>query len=144
MMIEVQIDPPYRRLVDPDLVREAAAAALGPSEGELTVRIGSEAAIRNLNRRFMGLDEVTDILSFPAAAPGAEDPYLGDIFIAYPQAERQAQAGGHAVDKELQLLVVHGVLHLLGHDHEAAAQKQRMWAVQSEILHRLGNTLSPP
>ena len=144
-MIDIQIDPPFAGRVDSDLIEKAAQAVLGDEPAELTVRVGTDAAIRSLNRRFMGIDEVTDILSFPA---GDEDEdgnrYLGDILIAFPQAEKQAAAGGHPLEMELQLLVVHGILHLLGHDHTAEEEKIRMWASQREILQRLGNSLSPP
>jgi probable rRNA maturation factor len=145
MTIEVQVDPPFSGRVDPNLLREAARAALGETQAELTIRIGTDAAIRSLNRQFMGTDTVTDILSFPTGdGPDDPDGYLGDILIAFPQAEKQAASGGHPVEKELQLLVVHGILHLLGHDHAVEDEKGRMWARQAEILKRLGNSLSPP
>ena len=76
--------------------------------------------------------------------PNSDKLYLGDVVISAPRAQAQASAGGHAYVEEMQLLVVHGVLHLLGHDHGEPDEKQRMWALQSEILAELGCTLSPP
>jgi probable rRNA maturation factor len=107
-----------------------------PSPASLTIRITNDSELRSLNRRFLSHDAVTDVLSFPA---GHLDPesgrlYLGDIAIAYPRASQQARRAGHTVRAELQLLVVHGVLHLLGHDHADMKEKQRMWAAQAAIL----------
>ena len=72
--------------------------------------------------------------------PGDPDAaaYLGDIAIAVPTAERQAAAKGHAAPAELQLLAIHGVLHLLGHDHLDTAEKAAMWREQAAVLRRLG------
>ncbi len=86
------------------------------------------------------------MLSFQADEldPETGRRYLGDVIISYPRAQAQAQAGGHALPAELQLLVVHGVLHLLGHDHGAPAEKEAMWALQAEILQRLGCAISSP
>ena len=96
--------------------------------------------MQELNRQYRDIDTPTDVLSFPAdfTDPESEAPYLGDILISYPRAEKQAAAGGHSTLAELQLLVVHGVLHLLGFDHAQVQEKAEMWAAQSEILHRLG------
>jgi probable rRNA maturation factor len=93
-----------------------------------------------LNRQYLGRDAVTDVLSFPAdeADPESGCRYLGDILLSMPRAAAQAQAGGHPVEQEAQLLVVHGTLHLLGYDHGRKEEKERMWAVQAEILEQLG------
>jgi probable rRNA maturation factor len=79
-------------------------------------------------------------LSFPASESDPETGarYLGDILISVSRAAEQAKTAGYDVRDELQLLVVHGVLHLLGHDHAEAEGKARMWAAQSEVLERLG------
>ncbi|OGO38392.1 MAG: rRNA maturation RNase YbeY [Chloroflexi bacterium RBG_16_56_8] len=86
------------------------------------------------------MDTPTDVLSFPASEqdPESSAPYLGDILISVPRAVDQAQAAGHSAQDEVQLLVVHGVLHLLGHDHAKAQEKARMWKAQAEVLERLG------
>jgi probable rRNA maturation factor len=85
-------------------------------------------------------------LSFLA---GETDPetdliYLGDVLISYQRAQVQAAAGGHPVEDELQLLVVHGVLHLLGFDHAEETEKAKMWAEQSKILSQLGCSITSP
>ena len=94
---------------------------------EFSVCIASDAALRGANSRFLKKDHVTDVLSFPAG----EGLYLGDILISAARAERQAARLGHSVDQELKLLVLHGVLHLLGYDHErddgAMSRAEQAW-----------------
>ena len=81
---------------------------------EFAVCVASEAAMRRANLQFRGQNHATDVLSFPDGDAG----HLGDLLICARQAARQAGRLGHSVDAELQILVLHGVLHLLGHDHE--------------------------
>ena len=80
------------------------------------------------------------MLSFPAdfTDPETEAPYLGDILISFPRAKSQADTIGHSVIDELQVLVVHGVLHLLGYDHAIPEEKEEMWTIQREIFQQLG------
>lgn len=108
----------------------------------LTLLLTGDRRIQQLNRDFRHMDEPTDVLSFPAGdslPEGAEPmPYLGDIAVSVPYAARQATAGGHSLAAELQLLAIHGVLHLLGHDHAEPEEKERMWAAQSAVLNQLG------
>ncbi len=113
---------------------------------ELTIVLTDDAQIQELNNQFLGVDAPTDVLSFPAGEldPDSDELYLGDIVISVPRAQAQASAGGHAYQEEMQLLTVHGVLHLLGHDHGEPDEKQRMWALQSKVLVELGSKLSPP
>lgn len=111
-------------------------------EVALTILLTDDEQMRQLNRDFAGLDEATDVLSFPAGEPGEVMPeelggYLGDIAISLMKAERQAEKGGHSLTAELQLLTVHGVLHLLGHDHYEPEEKEAMWAAQEAILNGL-------
>lgn len=105
---------------------------------ELGVVLTDEKQLRRLNRDFRGIDEATDVLSF---GMNVELPtghvYLGDVIIAVPVARVQARAAGHDELSELSLLVVHGVLHLLGHDHAGAEERAAMWEAQEEILSRL-------
>ncbi|MBL0348565.1 rRNA maturation RNase YbeY [Candidatus Villigracilis affinis] len=74
----------------------------------------------------------------PETDPETGAQYLGDIVISIPRAMLQAQAGGHPLEAEVQLLVVHGTLHLLGHDHAEVEEKARMWQAQAEVMSRLG------
>lgn len=116
------------------------------SDNEATIVLTGDEQLRELNLKYLDIDAPTDVLSFPA---GYTDPetavnYLGDILISFPQAQAQAEAGGHSVEDELKLLVVHGMLHLLGYDHAEADEKAEMWAVQDRVLKALGTPLSPP
>ncbi len=147
--IHLTIEPPYQEAVDADLLRRAAVAALQQQEAPpaaLSLLITDDETVRRLNARYRGIDAPTDVLSFE---DGSTDPetgalYLGDIVIAYPRAAAQAARGGHPIAWELCLLTVHGVLHLLGHDHANPDEKARMWAAQRCILESLGCPLSPP
>lgn len=143
-MITLEISDDYQSLIDSQPIEKAAMAALhqqsAPDETDLTIVITDDDQLRQLNSQYRDIDSPTDVLSFPAnfTDPENEIPYLGDILISYDRAEAQAVAGGHTVISELQLLVVHGVLHLLGHDHADSADKRQMWADQTEILRQLG------
>ncbi|MGB8213018.1 MAG: rRNA maturation RNase YbeY [Anaerolineales bacterium] len=112
----------------------------GSPDADLTIVLVDESHIQALNRDFLGHDAPTDVLSFPADEPDPETGrrYLGDVAISYARAAEQAGERGHAVEAEMQLLVVHGVLHLLGYDHAGEEEKGRMWAAQAEALQRLG------
>ena len=91
----------------------ALVAALAPEAESFGVRFVSDREMRQVNRRFRAKDATTDVLSFPG-----EDGHLGDVLISVPAARRQAAAAEHAVERELQTLLLHGVLHCLGYDHE--------------------------
>lgn len=148
--IHFQIASAYTRLVSRPLLRAAARAALAQqaarAPGELTLIIAGDARLRQLNRTYLGHDRPTDVLSFAADTvdPATGARYFGDILISLPRARAQAKAGGHPLAAELQLLVVHGVLHLLGHDHATPRQKARMWAAQAKILTQLKAPLTAP
>lgn len=136
--------------VDEILLEGAAQATLdytGSNEGaDMSLVLTGDAPLHELNRQYLGVDAPTDVLSFPAGEidPETELSYLGDVIISYQRAQAQAVAGGHSVEDELQLLVVHGVLHLLGRDHAEEIEKVKMWAEQSAILFRLGCSITSP
>jgi probable rRNA maturation factor len=92
--------------------------------------ITSDAELRRLNREFRGIDSATDVLSFPAG-PLPDGSYLGDLAISLPRARSQAREFGHGIAQEIQILMLHGVLHLLGMDHEAdrgnMARAEKRW-----------------
>jgi len=147
--IAVRADSAYRKKIDSRRLREAAQKTLAHesalSRAEITLVITGDDEIRDLNRQYRGVDAPTDVLSFAEAKADArfvaapdEAVYLGDVVISYPRAEAQAASAGHSVADELLLLVVHGVVHLLGHDHAGRAEKRKMWAAQEEILNELG------
>jgi probable rRNA maturation factor len=144
--VDIQIAPAFVALVSEDRLRAAAEAAMRQERagGGVTLVITDDRGIQDLNRDFLGIDAPTDVLAFGAregdepfvVAPEAED-YWGDIILSYPRADAQAQEMGHPVEFELQLLIVHGVLHLLGYDHAEEEEKALMWAEQEAILDDL-------
>jgi probable rRNA maturation factor len=95
----------------------AGAQAAVRLRGQVTVLLTSDAAIRRLNRRFRGKNKPTDVLSFPAA-PAMSREVAGDLAISVPTARRQAREQGHPVATEIKVLILHGLLHLAGYDHE--------------------------
>ena len=114
----------------------------------ITVLLTDDDQLKQLNKEFRGIAEPTDVLSFSAEelleSLDDEDPYLGDIAISVPMARRQAKEGGHSLKAELQLLTIHGTLHLLGYDHEDAEGKKIMWYAQNSILAQLGAEITSP
>jgi probable rRNA maturation factor len=94
------------------------APALGASAGSATVALVTDGRMRTLNRDFRGLDKPTDVLSFRSARKGDSRGYLGDIVISVETAERQARRLRSSLPRELEILALHGFLHLLGYDHE--------------------------
>ncbi|MCJ7717761.1 MAG: rRNA maturation RNase YbeY [Anaerolineales bacterium] len=106
----------------------------------LTLKITDDEEMTKLNQQYRGINKTTDVLSFEGdfIDPDLDSRYLGDVIISFPQAEKQAQRRGHAADAELQLLAVHGILHLLGYDHGTRTGKEVMWEIQSRILETLG------
>lgn len=145
-MIELLIAEPFINLLDGQKIENAAVSALNHEHAkpnqDLTIAIDDDSRLHALNKEFLGIDAPTDVLSFPSGEewidPETEHTYLGDIAISYPRAAEQAAAAGHPVINELQLLVVHGVLHLLGYDHAESVEKVAMWAAQKDILDGLG------
>ena len=106
----------------------------------ITVMISDDEQLKDMNLRYRGIDKATDVLAFDAGFddPDLETRYLGDVAISFQQAQKQADTHGHIVEEELQLLVVHGVLHLLGFDHDTDPRKEEMWSIQTQILTDLG------
>lgn len=152
--IEIQIDEAYASLVDEENLRAVAMATLtanGINEAELSIVVTSDDAVQQLNRDYRGVDAPTDVLSF-AAQEGEEhelemppelaaelDRYLGDILIAYPYTIHQAAHFGSTPAAELRLMVIHGVLHLLGDDHDTPEAEAEMWARQETVLTQFGD-----
>lgn len=142
--VDVQIAPQFAGEVDAEPLRRVVSEALRYErvEGEvaLSVVITDDETVRELNRQFRDVDVPTDVLAFGSGDEGdfvtepGEPAYLGDIIISYPRAVIQAEGYGHSIDRELALLTVHGVLHLLGYDHVDEAERTEMWARQEEIL----------
>lgn len=147
MKLGIQVDEPFATLVDELLlervVRETMSALGRDEEMEIGILVTDDETVRDLNHQHRGLDETTDVLSFALGETAGEFPLppgtplqLGEVIISCPQARRQAQEVGHALDRELSQLLVHGLLHLLGYDHEEAAAEQ-MQSLERTIWKRL-------
>lgn len=147
-MIQVLIRPQFEAVIVAEWVETIVRAALAQEnvspEADLSVVITDDDEIRLLNAQFRGVDTPTDVLSFveeetdaPFVAAPDEPPYLGDVIVSYPRALAQASERQHSVEDELRLLVVHGVLHLLGYDHDTPEKEALMWARQDRILVQL-------
>ena len=132
------------------VARRAAVAALEaaeelPDSVELGVVLADDSFVRTLNRTYRGQDRATDVLSFPIheqptqARPQAEQPLvLGDVVLARETVERESASAGVGLGDRVSHLVVHGVFHLLGHDHDEPAAERRMQALESRTLLALG------
>lgn len=128
------------RSLKPRLVRavDAALLAAGVSPGEvsLTLLLSDDEKLRDLNATFRGKNKPTNVLSFPAQQDG--ESYLGDIAIAHGVAAREAETAQKPLSDHVLHLAVHGVLHLLGHDHENERDAEKMEGLETAILSGLG------
>ncbi|MBN1179363.1 MAG: rRNA maturation RNase YbeY [Anaerolineae bacterium] len=149
--IDVQVDGDWP--VDVELMHKTALATLVHQESpavEVAVVISGDEALHDLNLRYRGVDAPTDVLAFanetrgPFVGASGQPHYLGDIIISYPRAAAQATEAGHAALAELQLLVVHGMLHLLGYDDQDDVARAEMWGVQEAILDALDVEITLP
>jgi probable rRNA maturation factor len=146
-MINVVIANKYKNLVGLEELQAAAQTVLDTLrpeiEYELTIAIEGDAHVQRLNKKYRHIDNTTDVLSFESNDLNPESGLLnlGDIIISYPMAFSQSSTAGHPVLSELQLLIVHGMLHLLGYDHTEPGEKEKMWVVQDNILDQLGVTI---
>ncbi len=122
-------------------------AATGRPHAALSLSFVGDAAMRRLNREHRGKDRTTDVLSFPLFAPfavpkkalaGEPELLLGDIVVSVDAAARQAAAYGASLEAEIDRLLVHAVAHLLGHDHEEAAQRDRMIRQEKRLAAAIG------
>lgn len=125
------------------LVRRAARAALGAGAGDrvIALLLTDDAALRALNRRYRAIDKPTNVLAFPAAGgplPEGVAAPLGDVALAWETVAREADEQGKPIAAHLSHLVVHGVLHLQGHDHDHDDEAAAMEAIEVATLARLG------
>ena len=144
--VDVRIERPFGGAMSAAWLRSVARrvlAAEGPDEAvEASVVVTDDATVRDLNRRYRDQDEPTDVLSFGLGdsadgsfvLPPDERSHLGEVVISYPTAVRQAEEEGHSVEAELAHLLVHGILHLLGYDHQNAEDERTMRDREAEIL----------
>jgi probable rRNA maturation factor len=147
MEINISIDQGFHGCPTPGWLEAVAKKVLeaqgAGAEAEMSLLIATSERIKELNREYLGEDEPTDVLAFSAREEGAELPFihppdgllhLGEVIIAYPQAVIQAAEHGHPVKKELAILIIHGLLHLLGYDHDEPDSERRMKAREAELL----------
>jgi probable rRNA maturation factor len=139
-MIYIESDTSFPNRLLEGAVRAALDNQSADFNSELTIVLTDDKQVQELNRDYLGINAPTDVLSFPASEtdPETGSAYIGDIIISMPYAAKSAEKAGHPVEAEVQLLVVHGVLHLLGHDHARPKEKAKMWKAQAEILETLG------
>jgi probable rRNA maturation factor len=152
--IQVEIETDFQ--VSEQRLRDAVEWVLRnhqiEDEAGLSIVIMGDDEIRHLNQQFRSVDAPTDVLSFPAEPemiPEDEEIedeglYLGDLLLALPYIQRQAESEQHSVSDELVLAVIHGTLHLLGYDHDTAENQSKMWAVQSEALKTMNVDIIVP
>lgn len=148
--IEVSAEEKFRGLVDEGWVTGIAGHVL-EAEGvapplEISIVFTDSETVQKLNRDYRGVDEPTDVLAFYMLPRQGDDfsfvlppdsiTHLGEIIISYPQAVEQAKEQGHSVEQELALLIIHGILHLLGYDHEQPEEEAKMRAREKELLAR--------
>lgn len=154
LRLGIRVKGAFRKQIDSKELRRLTELTL-LSKGiqtdvELGLYVTDDATVKKLNRVYRGLDETTDVLSFALTepAPGREsEPFigppdsvarLGEVIISYPRAAKQAEEHGGTVEEEMAWLVVHGLLHLLGHDHEEPGRARRMRALEKKILNMAG------
>lgn len=145
-MISVHVNAPEGVRVPRRLLRRAVRQTLrreGVLRGELSVTFVDDPGVAELNGRYLGRPEVTDVLSFTLHKTG-EDP-LGDVYVGYAQALRQAADAGVDLEEELVRLAVHGALHVLGYRHPEGPEREQceMFRVQERLLRELGLAQAP-
>ncbi len=145
--VPIRIEAPFRGQLDRAVLRRLAVRIL-KAEGvippaEVGLVVTDDATVRDLNSRYLGRDEPTDVLSFgheagrePFVTPPDGIRRLGEVILSYPTAERQARAASRSVQEEASHLLAHGLLHLLGYDHAEPEDERRMRAREDELLRR--------
>jgi len=147
MEIGIILDAGFSDCSEAEWLRGIAKAVLNAESASDSTEMGlvvtGQQKIRELNRTYRGIDRPTDVLSFPMQEDKEDDDftsppegagYLGDVIISYPQAERQAKEHKHSIKKEMAVLIIHGILHLLGYDHIEDEEAERMEARERQIL----------
>jgi len=149
--IQITVEEEFHGLVDEDWVGRIAQQALR-AEGvaspyEVSLVFADAETVQRLNRDYRGVDEATDVLAFSMLPQKEGDSsfvlppdgitHVGEVIVCYPWAVEQAKEEGHSVDKEVALLIIHGILHLLGYDHEKTEEEAKMRAREKELLEEI-------
>jgi probable rRNA maturation factor len=148
--IEILVEDEFRGEVGKgpvkEIVRNVLKAERMTPPYEVSLVFTDSATVRHLNREYRRVDEYTDVLAFRMLPADGENPSfalppdgvtrLGEVIISYPQALAQAKEQGHASERELALLVIHGLLHLLGYDHEVPEEERKMRNREEQLLQK--------
>ena len=148
--VEIFVEEKFRGAMDvgwaKKIVRQILKAEGLAPPYEVSLVFTDSETVQQLNRDYRGVDEPTDVLAFyMLPQKGADSSFAlppdgvtrpGEVIISYPQAIEQAKEQGHSTERELALLIVHGILHLLGYDHEEAEEESKMRAREGELLER--------
>ena len=146
--VEIFVEEKFRGLVDESWARRIAQTVLKAEEVaplyEVSLVFTDSETVRRLNRDYRGVDEPTDVLAFCMLSQNEADSSfalppdgvtrLGEVIISYPQAVEQASEQGHSSERELALLIIHGILHLLGYDHEETEEESKMRERERKLL----------
>jgi probable rRNA maturation factor len=148
MEINILVDEGVEAGVEPSWLEDVAQRVLkaekAGAKSEVGIVVTGQEMVQQLNRNFRGQDEPTDVLAFSVRDEAEGLPrfilapdglsHLGEVIISYPQAQVQAEEHGHSLQKELTILLIHGLLHLLGYDHEEADAEKKMQSREKELL----------
>ena len=150
MRLVIRVDRDFQERIDKrwlrQLVKESLRVHSLEAQVELSLLVTDDATVRELNKTYRGKDKATDVLSFALEAdrrggaaagfvmPPGEMVHLGEVIVSYPKAVEQAAERLHPVEDELALLVVHGVLHLLGYDHDKPGREREMRSMERKVL----------
>lgn len=146
-MTHIQVLNEHHYSISDSLLIDAIQTVINQHDVEdnsgVTVVFETNEAVHALNKQHRDVDAPTDVLSFPADPLPLElennmPPYLGDLIIAFPYTQAQAERLQHNIEDTLALLVIHGTLHLLGYDHDTPENRAEMWAEQATALKKLG------
>lgn len=147
-MIYLSIPVKYRKLLDKSHLESAAQETIqalnNSSSPSVVIRLTGDREVQKLNRSYRGIDKPTDVLSFENEFidPENGEHYLGDIMISVETALAQSEAHGNSLQHEIEMLIVHGVLHLSGFDHANKQQRVKMSDLQDGVLSKIGNPLT--
>ncbi len=148
--IGIQIEQEFQSCIDEEWAKTIAhdvlrAESIAPPY-EMSLVFTDSETVQRLNRDYRGVDEPTDVLAFymlpqqgadsDFVSPPDDVTHLGEVIISYPKAVEQAEEQGHSTEQELALLIIHGILHLLGYDHEKSEGEAKMKAREKELLER--------
>jgi len=152
--IGIHIEKKFQSHVDEEWARKIARQTLKAEDVsphyEMSLVFTDSETVQRLNRDYRGVDEPTDVLAFymlpqqeadsDFVSPPDDITHLGEVIISYPKAVEQAKEQGHSTEQELTLLIIHGILHLLGYDHEKPEEEAKMKAREKELLERAIST----